>query len=101
MLVENITNRISDHCQDLTFEQALYILFVSASGYNTLTSFFGPLEPHEDMICINDEGQVKIWLNENLARNEPSPIARGYGSENIIRQIQGEDYNAFAKRRTK
>jgi hypothetical protein len=64
-----------------------------------LTSFFGPLQPHEDMICINDEGHVKIWLNENLALNEPSPIARGDDRANTNRQAQGEEYNVFMKRR--
>ena len=69
MLIENIVNRLRSFSRCFNFEEVLYILASSSSGFNTLSSFFGPLEPNEDMICFNDEGRVKVWLNENLSKN--------------------------------
>lgn len=48
------------------------------------------------MICFNDEGKVKVWLNENLSRNEASINAKAYDSD----LHKGEDYNV-AQRRSK
>jgi RecB family endonuclease NucS len=30
---------------------------------------FGEVEPYEDLVCFNEEGGVKIWINSNLAEN--------------------------------
>ena len=40
-------------------------------GYNTISSFYGPIEPYEDMIGFNERGRPKVWLNSNLAKNKP------------------------------
>ena len=48
------------------------------------------------MICFNDEGKVKVWLNENLYKNEASMNAKAYDAD----LNKGEDYNA-AQRRSK
>lgn len=45
------------------------------------------------MICFNQEGKVKVWLNENLSLNEPSQTARSP-------YPPSDDYNV-AQRRTK
>jgi|JI6StandDraft_1071083.scaffolds.fasta_scaffold298854_1 hypothetical protein len=45
------------------------------------------------MICFNQEGHVKVWLNENLSLNEPSLTARPPYSPS-------DDYN-IAQKRTK
>ena len=45
-------------------------------GYNVLSSFYGPLETSSDMVFISGEGKVKIWLNENLSKNDPSLSAK-------------------------
>lgn len=72
------------------------MLSSAASGYNTLCSFFGPLEPNEDMICFNDAGYVKVWLNENLSKNEASPSARGLDLE-----VSKADDSSLAERRSR
>jgi hypothetical protein len=91
-LVENIPSRLNKYKGCLSFEQVLYVLTTAASGYNTLNSFFGPLEPREDMICFNQDGKVKVWLNENLSLNDPSPTARC--------PVDSDDYS-LAQRKTK
>lgn len=48
------------------------VLAAAADGYNTLSSFYGPLEPNNEVICFNSEGKTKVWLNENLSLNDPS-----------------------------
>ena len=72
------------------------MLSSAATGYNTICSFFGPLEPNEDLVCFNDEGQVKVWLNENLSKNEASTNARSSEFE----PASNEDYS-LAKRRSR
>lgn len=72
------------------------MLSSAATGYNTICSFFGPLEPNEDLVCFNDEGHVKVWLNENLSKNEASTNARSSDLE----PISNEDYS-LAKRRSR
>ena len=92
-LIENITSRLNQYRGRLSLPQALYVLATAAAGYNTLNSFFGPLDPHEEMICFNQDGKCKVWLNENLSVNEPSQLVR-------CPPIQSEDID-FAQRRTK
>jgi hypothetical protein len=47
LLMENIIGRLDKFQRCFTFPQTLYILIAAAGGYNTLNSFFGPLEPNE------------------------------------------------------
>lgn len=96
VLIENIVSRLKSYPHSLTFEEGLYVLSSAASGYNTLCSFFGPLEPSEDMICFNDAGCVKVWLNENLSKNEASPSARSVDLE-----LPKADDSNFAERRSR
>lgn len=90
-LVENINCRLRHYKGCLSLPQSLYVLTASASGYNTLNSFFGPIDPHPDMICFNQEGKVKVWLNENLSLNEASLTARSP-------YPPSDDYNTAQKR---
>lgn len=39
------------------------------SGFNTLSTFYGPVEPYDDLICFNESGKTKVWVNSNLAEN--------------------------------
>ena len=53
VLVENIICRLGTFERSLSFEEGLYVLSSASGGYNTLNSFFGPLEPSNDLICFN------------------------------------------------
>lgn len=70
LLIENITHRLGSFSQNqFTFSESLTILSSACAGYNILNSFYGPLEPTSDMVCFNEDGLPKIWLNENLSKN--------------------------------
>lgn len=70
VLTERIPQRLSN-TYNLTEPEALCILRSAYNGFNTMESFYGPIEPYEDMICFNEEGVPKVWLNSNLAVNHP------------------------------
>jgi hypothetical protein len=50
--VERIPYRLGD-VQPLTIPEALSVLSSSYRGFNTLSTFYGPVEPYEDLICLN------------------------------------------------
>lgn len=37
------------------------------SGFNTISTFYGPVEPYEDLVCFNEQGKPKVWVHSNLA----------------------------------
>lgn len=51
--VERIPLRLNN-VQDLTQPEALSILRSCYSGFNTISTFYGPVEPYEDLICFNE-----------------------------------------------
>lgn len=63
-----IPYRLSD-VHDLSESEALSVLRSAYSGFNTLSTFYGPIEPYEDLICFNEEGKTKVWANSNLSQN--------------------------------
>jgi hypothetical protein len=40
-------------------------------GYRTIYNFEGAFVVNDDMIGFNSNGQVKVWLNNNFAKNTP------------------------------
>ena len=50
--VERIPYRLND-ITVLTQPEALSVLRSAYSGFNTLSTFYGPVEPYEDLICFN------------------------------------------------
>lgn len=74
--------RLSD-VNNLTEEESLLVLRSAYRGFNTLGTFYGPIEPYEDMICFNEKGVPKVWLNSNLSLNHPEPDRQANPLKNI------------------
>jgi hypothetical protein len=44
------------------------VLASALDGFEKLYSFVGYFQPREDLICIDRDGKVKVWLNPDLSR---------------------------------
>ena len=67
------------------------MLSQAASGYNTLNSFFGSVEPSAEMICVNDEGHVKVWLNEHLPVNSQPGVSSKASLDHSQARLRNKD----------
>lgn len=41
------------------------------NGYKMIFEMHGPITPTDDMVGVTEDGRVKVWLNENWAKNLP------------------------------
>lgn len=92
---EHIPARLSE-VDGLSEPEGLYVLREALNGYKIICQFQGILKINEEMIGFTQDGQVKVWLNENYARNAPdlenivSKGTGGYQPQNdaaFIRQL--------------
>lgn len=66
VLTERIPLRLNQLPQ-LTFEESLYALSEAFRGYKDCYNKLGPFEITDEMIGINNDGEVKVWVNEDFA----------------------------------
>ena len=65
---EYIPYRLSE-TRNLNHGQGLYVLNESLIGFHELYHRFGPFPVTEDHIGFNQDGETKVWLNQNFATN--------------------------------
>jgi hypothetical protein len=41
------------------------------AGFKTICEKVGPIHIDDELICFTVDGKLKVWLNENLAKNSP------------------------------
>lgn len=58
--------RLSD-IQDIPFPENLYLLFSALDGFEKLYQIVGYFKVVEDIICMDKDGRVKVWLNSDLS----------------------------------
>ena len=46
----------------------MYLLFASLDGFEKLFYFNGYFTPKEDLVCIDCNGCVKVWINADLSK---------------------------------
>lgn len=52
-------------------DRGLLVLEQALIGYKSIFNFQGPVLINDDMIGFNQSGKVKVWLNNNFAKNTP------------------------------
>lgn len=70
MYVEHIPVRLSD-IQDIPFPENLYLLYSALDGFEKLYRTIGYFHISEELICMDKDGQVKVWLNPDLSKCHP------------------------------
>jgi hypothetical protein len=68
---ERIPHRLVN-CPQLTYPETLYTLDRSLEGYDVAYQRCGPMRVNDRMIGFNNQGECKVWVNENFANNHPS-----------------------------
>jgi hypothetical protein len=63
--------RLTD-INDIPFHDALYMLRVCLEGFAMLKEHFGSFAISEDMVFINEDGEVKVWIHANLSSVIPN-----------------------------
>jgi hypothetical protein len=67
---ERIPYRLGE-IQNISLPETLYILQETLVGYKTIFEKYGPVRIDDNMIGVTPDGHVKVWLNENFAKNHP------------------------------
>lgn len=67
---ERIPSRLSE-IKYLDQDRGLLVLEQALIGYKSIFNFQGPVLINDDMIGFNQNGKVKVWLNNNFAKNTP------------------------------
>lgn len=71
VITERIIKRWGELPQ-LTFSEILYALREALDGYSALFKEVGAFEVNHNMLGLNNQGDLHVWLNENFADNNPS-----------------------------
>lgn len=56
---------------EIPLEEGLYIIEVALEGYSKMFLKTGYFKVFSDMIGINKQGKVKVWVNKNFSKNFP------------------------------
>jgi hypothetical protein len=70
LFVERIPIRACE-ITDVPIEEGLYLLYTCFMGFRKIYERTGYFDIGLDMICINKDALVKIWLNNNLSKIYP------------------------------
>jgi hypothetical protein len=57
---------------DIPFQDLLYMYRATLNGFKNLYEKVGYFDIVEEMIFITKRGEVKVWMNANLAKNYPN-----------------------------
>ena len=60
---------------DIPYPENLFVLLQALEGYAAVyekTSYF---EIQEDQICVDAEGNIKIWMNSDLSASFPNSFS--------------------------
>ena len=56
----------------LSFFDGAVVAYEALKNYQSLLREHGGFVPTDELIFINRQGIVKVWINENLSKNCPS-----------------------------
>lgn len=68
MYLEHTPYRLST-IHDIPIPESLYVLKAALTGFQKLYGMTGGFKPNEDMVGIDCEGRVKVWLSSNFSSN--------------------------------
>jgi hypothetical protein len=69
--VEHVRVRISE-ISDIPFPDNLYVLMEALEGFSKIYEHSKYFEIEESQICVDEAGNVKVWINADLSINYPT-----------------------------
>lgn len=67
MYIRHFPLRLGD-VKEVSVRESLYILRRGLAGFGMLYRRVGAFNITEELVCVNEEGIVKTWVNANLAK---------------------------------
>lgn len=64
--IKHIPLRLCD-VRDVPVPESLYLMSRALQGFHLLYQEVGKFKPFDDMLSIDDEGVVKVWLSADLS----------------------------------
>jgi hypothetical protein len=101
LYTERIPLKLSE-IKDIPWPDNLYILISALDGFSLIYNKIGYFVVQEYMICINNQGKAKVWINDDLSKNYPDPCDvddEGSEQEMVRRTVELLDENTDASTR--
>ena len=73
-LVDHLPLTACSFTRVLSLPEGLAVMQAALNGYHSLNYIYGPLFPAANHIHFTEEGSVRVWVNPNLALNQPQPL---------------------------
>ena len=70
VVTEKIDHNLSSHPK-LGYQEGMQVLLKALIGFKAIYQFEGYLQVHSNLIFFNSTGDIKVWMNECLALNQP------------------------------
>ena len=68
----------------LSFFDGAVVAYEALKSYQVLLREYGGFVPTDEIIFINRQGMVKVWIHENLSKNEPAYPNPKIGEEEFV-----------------
>lgn len=92
LYLERIPIRLSE-INGIPFPDLLHVYNQAFHGFGELVQFVGYFAVEEDMICVNQQDTVKVWLHGDLSKIFPSSVRLNSEAEMIATIIDTIDRN--------
>jgi len=86
VITEHIPHRLTNIFY-LTYTECLYVCQESLRGCEYLCDHAGPFDVNSDMIGFTENGEAKVWFNDNYGENRPSRPIKTLQSTNNLRVL--------------
>ncbi len=63
---------------DIPVDDSIYLFYACLKGFCALYEKIGAFQVEEDMIFIDRNGLVRVWMNNNLSKNYPEVATESY-----------------------
>lgn len=70
LFLEHINHRLSE-IDHIPYPDVLHMYHQAFRGFAELYDRVGYFEVEDDLICMNQHGKVKVWLNRDLSKATP------------------------------
>lgn len=71
--IEHCRSRLSDY-EDIPYPDYLYCSLAMLDGYKKLYSKIKRFHVSESQVMIDEEGEIRVWLNEDFCENQAQDI---------------------------
>ena len=84
MYFDRVEMRLKE-INDIPYLDSFYMMKTALEGFMILQEKYGDFKIREDMIFITREGEVKVWISDNLSNISVAEEDRmGFGEKSMV-----------------